>query len=113
MEGEKYHVPNLFPSGTIHHSAEIGSVKAIQDVLQQQKAKRGLPPLVVLEERDELLQVLITLQMLLCSMGHSTGMSYVVTACDRSCSGVENMAVLCPCSVYRCMLQLRGVTWRL
>jgi hypothetical protein len=58
MEGEKYHATDLFPSGTTHHSAEIGSVKGIQEVLQQQKAKRGLPPLVVLEQQDELLQVL-------------------------------------------------------
>lgn len=52
-----YHMPDLFQEGTIHHAAEIGSIKAVQQVQQQQKALRGLPAQVVLEQRDELLQV--------------------------------------------------------
>lgn len=47
---------NLFSEGTVHHAAELGSVSGIQQVEQQQKAQRGLPAQVVLEERDELLQ---------------------------------------------------------
>jgi hypothetical protein len=51
-----YHMNNLFSEGTMHHAAEVGSVKAIEQVEKQQKALRGLPAQVVLEERDELLQ---------------------------------------------------------
>jgi hypothetical protein len=47
---------NLFSEGTVHHAAELGSVKGIEQVEKKQKALRGLPAQVVLEERDELLQ---------------------------------------------------------
>lgn len=61
MEGEgivsAYHGPNLFPEGTVHHAAEIGSVKGLLAVEQQQKQLRGYPALVVLEQRDDVLQV--------------------------------------------------------
>lgn len=72
-----YHMPDLFPDGTVHHAAEIGSVKAIQQVEQQQKHLRGLPSLVVLEQRDELLQVLDAgLQKIVSGPGASWPSSY-------------------------------------
>lgn len=57
-----YHGPNLFPQGTVHHAVEIGSVKDIVAVAAQQKQLRGYPALVVLEQRDDLLQVPSCLQ---------------------------------------------------
>lgn len=52
-----YHMPELFVPGTIHHAAEIGSVAAVKAVEQQQRQLLGLPAQVVLEQRDDLLQV--------------------------------------------------------
>lgn len=55
MDTSSYQLPNIFQEGTVHHAAELGSVQAVQAVEQKQKALRGLPATVVLEQRDELL----------------------------------------------------------
>jgi len=44
----------VFPPGTIHYAAELGSVPAIQ-ALEAETQRRGYPPLFVLQARDDIL----------------------------------------------------------
>lgn len=44
----------VFPPGTVHHAAEVGSVAEIQ-ALEAESARHGYPPLVTLQARDDIL----------------------------------------------------------
>jgi hypothetical protein len=90
-----YRSSNLFQAGTVHHAAEIGSVKAVQQVEQKQKQLRGLPADVVLAQRDELLQVCAPI------LVHLT---HELPRCQASV-GVAD-PIPCTCSVWLYMLLL-------
>jgi hypothetical protein len=49
-----YYSRTVFPPGTVHHAAELGSVPAIQ-ALEAESARRGYPPLVLLSANDDIL----------------------------------------------------------
>jgi hypothetical protein len=45
---------SVFPPGTPHHAAEIGSLQELQSLVAE-GARRGYPAAVVLQQKDEIL----------------------------------------------------------